>query len=444
MGIYSTILASFLGIIIILNEFIRNKKTKPFDLFSGVNLMFFLTFVVPPFSIYFFGMRFAEWTYLVDIKSSSSIIALLYVIVGYLVLLTGLSFSKRWDFVRRLPSDFQMNNSSLEKFAHIIGILGIVFLLIFMFSIGGFEAFLSTNTLYRSGNAEVSSVAFIRNLALFIPISCLIFYGLSKVQKKKIFNRQKVFFVFYFIASLLLYFNRATRMGLLLFLISFFLMNTFYFKKKFLKYLPLMGGLFVAFILFGKRMFNYFLIDDFSFEADEMVLNKVIGEFSFPFFSLTNAIENSFFNSTPRLFFDFILGLLNLLPSAFIPFNVPKNMTQLNTESFLNMSGIPIDIISFGFYSFGLSGIIIIMFFFGTLIGCMEKVLANKGSLIVVVFYIQFIFFFSLLVPYAGPTNVMKSNICLFISFFIFIYLFERKKDKTYKYGIVLCEKTGE
>ncbi|MYL56090.1 oligosaccharide repeat unit polymerase [Virgibacillus halodenitrificans] len=427
MGIYSTVLASILGIVIILNEFLRKKNVKPFDLLSGVNLLFFLSFVITPFSIYFLKIDFPAWTYLVDVNNTSPFIALLYVIIGYMALLVGVKFTKRCRFVKSLPNEFYIDSSSMEKFAHIIGILGVIFLAIFMYSVGGLNEFLSTNTLYRSGEIEVSPVAFVRNLALFIPISCQIFYGLSKNQPQAFFNRYKLFFIFYFVASLLLYFNRATRMGLLLFLISFFIINIIYYKKSLVRYLPVMGGFFVFFILFGKRIFNYFIVENISFQTEETIINKILGEFSFSFYSITNAVENSFFNGIPRLFFDFILGILNLLPSAFLPFNVPQTATQLNTESFLNMSGIPVDIISLGFYSFGVAGIILITFLFGALISILEKILVDKNNLMVVVFYVQFIFFVSLRVTYAGPTNVLKSNVCLFVAFLFFILFFRKK-----------------
>ncbi|MYL40672.1 O-antigen polymerase [Virgibacillus salexigens] len=431
MGIYSTIFAVILGFCILINEFTRKKDSKPFDLLSGVNLLFFLSFVVTPLSIYFFNLEFSSWTFIVDVESGSSFKALFYVLVGYLSMLFGLSFSKRWKLVKNLPSKFEENNCMVEKFAHIIGVLGISFLLVFIFSVGGVEAFLSTNTLYRSGSIDPTPLAFVRNLALFIPISCFIFYGLSKNSKSKFFNRYQLFFIIYFVASLLLYFNRASRMGVLVFLISFFILNVMYYRKNILKYIPLIIVVFLFLVYFGKSVFNYFFVGDVSLQVSGIKFSQIIGEFSFPFYTLTHAMENSFFNGVPRLFFDFLLGFFNLLPSAILPFSVPMNATQLNTESFLNMSGIPIDLVSLGFYSFGISGVILITFFFGITIGCVEKILSDKNNLLVVIFYIQFIFFFSLIVPYASPTNVYKSDFCLLFAFLIFIYFFKRKKNAT-------------
>ncbi|MYL46672.1 hypothetical protein GLV94_13560 [Virgibacillus halodenitrificans] len=277
-------MASILEIVIILNEFLRKRNVKPFDLMSSVNLLFFLSFVITFFSIYFLKIDFPAWTYLVEVNNTSPFTALLYVIIGYMALLVGVKFIKSCRFVKRLPNEFYIDSSSMEKFAHIIGILSVIFLAIFMYS---------------------------------------------------------------------------------------------------------------------------------------------VGEFSFSFYSLANAVENSFFNGIPRLFFDFILGILNLLSSAFLPFNVPQTATQPNTESFLNMSGIPVDIISL--VRVGVAGIILITFLFGALISILEKILANKNNLMVV-FYVQFIFFVSLRGTYAGPTNVLKNNVCLFVAFLFFILLFRKKQ----------------
>ncbi|GGJ95041.1 hypothetical protein GCM10007063_16960 [Lentibacillus kapialis] len=430
MGIYSTILASTLGFIIIINELIRTKKTKPFDIMSGVNLMFFLSFVVTPFSIYLFNMEFSAWTKLVNVEKYFSIIAIFYVLLGYISILLGTKLSEKWSFVKKMPSEFNRDDKKLERFAHFIGCIGFFFLFIFIISVGGIEEFFNTNTLYRSGEVDPVPLAFTRNLAMFIPISCLIFYGLQKTSNKLI-NRYQLFFIIYFIAAILLYFNRASRMGLLVFIVGFVLLNVLYYRKSILRYMPIMLVVFLFLVFYGKRIFNYFVVDDFSLKTHGLEVSQIIGEFSFPFFTLTNAIENSFFNDMPRLFIDFVLGLVNLLPASIVPFSVPMNATQLNTESFLNMSGIPMDLISLGFYSFGISGIILISLIFGMLIGGIEKILSDKKNLVVMVFYIQFIFFFSLIVPYAGPTNLFKSDFSLFVSFIVFIFVFNNSSNKT-------------
>src|SRR5699024_6518781 len=296
--------------------------------------------------------------------------------------------------------------------------------------IGGISNFFSTNTLYRSGSIDVSPFAFIRNLALFIPLSCQIFYCLYKFYDKRLLNKYHILFIFYFILSLSLYFNRATRMGLLVFLISFFVINAIYYRKSIVKYIPIIIILFLTFLFYGKRFYNFFVLDEFTISDVDVNIDIFINQFSFPFFTLTNAIDNSFFNNTPRLFMDFIYGILNLFPTIILPFDVPKNITQLNSDFF--SMGITIDLISLVYYCFGIRGIIIFTFLFGMFIKVIENILMDKKNILTLVFYTQFIFFISLRIPYAGPTNVLKSNICLLISFIIYIFVFEKKSVKKF------------
>jgi len=430
MGKYSVVLSIILGAIIFMYEFIRKRKSKSIDILSVVNLVFMICFVIVPIYIYMFNPKVSSWAQLVNIEDYYSLKAMLYVIVGYLTLLISINFSRKWEIITRLPTRFHSNPKKVSSYGHFLGILGTISLLVFSISIGGVKNLFTTNTLYRTGKVEVSSFAFIRNLSLFIPISAHIFYGLYKFYTKKRFHRHYIFFLLYTFLSLLVYFNRASRMGLLSFIIAFFLMNAIYYRKRIFRYIPVISLLFVIFIYYGKRIYNFFIVEDFTLKIDNLTLNKIMSEFSFPFYTLTNAMENSFFEGYPRLFFDFILGFINLIPSAILPFDVPMNETQLNTQAFLNISGIPVDIISLGYYSLGINGIIILTFLLGFLITSIEKILITKNNILTLVFYVHFIFFFALLIPYSGPTNLFKSNFALLFAFLIYLHYFTDGKRR--------------
>ncbi|PIC90899.1 hypothetical protein CSV71_02255 [Sporosarcina sp. P21c] len=424
MGIYSVVISLLLAIFIVINEITRKKSNKNIEILTFINIIFFICFSLVPFLVYFYFENLHIWTQKNDINEIYYFMAVFYALISYIAIIfaykTALKFKyKKLNLVESGKKNFH--------FSLIVTLVGWVFLVIFIQGVGGISNFFTTNTLYRGGNIEVSPVAFSRNLALFIPVgSFIMFYNvLSSYSKYK--YRNWFLLIVNFLVSLAIFYNRSGRLSLIIYIVTFFIIYSLFKKRNIYIYLVFLSPAILWFISFGKSMFNYFFIGNFNVNNKSFDIESILSEFTFPFFTLANAIKFPFFQEEPRLFIDFLYGVANLLPSAFIPIQIPKTVTMLNTESFGNISGIPIDLVSLGFHSFGIAGIMIISLAFGFASGYTQKKLLDSNVKIIIVFYAQFIFFFALRVSYAEPTNFLKSNFSFLIVFVVFLLLYKKR-----------------
>ncbi|XKE94017.1 oligosaccharide repeat unit polymerase [Metaplanococcus flavidus] len=424
MGIYSTVIAFVLGFMILFNEMLRRRNNnKQIEILTIVNIIYFLCFSLVPILVYFYFENLHIWTQKNDINEIYYLYGSFLSFIVYILIIFSYSFTSKLN-IRTL--NIEENPKKNFLFAMLLFGAGCFFLLIFIQGIGGFSRFLETNTLYRSGDIEVSSVAFARNLALFIPFASHIFYYNLIKNKNYLFSLQLLMTISSFIVSLLIYYNRAGRLSLLIYLATFFVIYNLVTKKRIRKYLLIFSPIILWFIMYGKSVYNIF------FQSDRIIMNKefslevVLSEFVFPFYTIANTLKYPFFDDSPRFFIDFLIAFINLLPSALIPFDVPKNVTQLNTESFGDISGIPIDIISLGYHSFGLAGVFIIAIFFGVLVRYIQEKFSLNRVNISVVFYAHLLFFLPLRVPYAEPTNFLKGNFALLVSLLLLLLFYKK------------------
>ncbi|RAZ69640.1 hypothetical protein DP119_02995 [Planococcus maitriensis] len=423
MGIYSTVIAFALGFMIVFNEIFRKKNSnKHIEILTMVNVIYLLSFSIVPILVYFYFENLHIWTQKNDINEIYYLYGSFISLIVYLLIILAYSFSLKLSVKPLNLVEDQKKNFS---FAISLYFVGFFFLILFIQGVGGFSNFLETNTLYRSGDIEVSSVAFARNLSMFIPVASHIFYYNLIKNRNYIFSFQLLMTILSFLTSLLIYYNRAGRLSLLIYLATFFVIYNLVTKRNIKKYLLIFSPIILWFIMYGKSIYNIFFQNNRPIINREFSLEIILSEFVFPFYTLANTLKYPFFNDSPRLFVDFIIAFVNLLPSALIPFDVPKNVTQLNTESFGDISGIPIDMISLGYHSFGLAGVILITICFGILIGYVQRKFSLKEVNITIVFYAHFLFFLPLRIPYAEPTNFLKGNFALLISFLLLLLLYK-------------------
>lgn len=427
MGNLTLITASLLGFAIIINEVTR-KKHKPFlDILTLVNLVYFLCFVIVPISLYTF-VNFEDlpsWARKNTIENKSFFLASLYSIIGYIALMFG------FGFARILRGNYRtewrnINYHKVLKATIIVTAIGLLSFALFVKELGGLLIFLQSGITIRNQEYVTYEFGFLTNLTIFSLFGSFMSYGILKDDKSKRINltARLLFFINTAIAFLVL-FQRAGRLSIVLFIATFLIVEMQQKNKIKLRYLLIILITFVLFTLYGKRLFHFFVLEDFTFEntVEDSWFKDIIIEFSFPFISLANALQFPFFGEKPRLFIDFPIAVFNLLP---IGIDL-KNVTMLNTESFA-AAGIPVDIVTLGFYSFGVAGIILLLFFVGFFIFKFEYLFKDNQSYLSNIIYVRWMMFFALFIAYAGPTNLLKNNLNLFFTTILLLLIVRKSK----------------
>jgi oligosaccharide repeat unit polymerase len=424
MGVYSAVIALFLGIIIILHELLR-QKSKKVDILMGVNILYFICFTIVPILVQF-SLINLEHVSFNNYTDTEFFYGSIYTFIGYiLIIMSYYLFKKKYPLNKFSREEKIKGKKQYIILGSLISIFGLFCTALYTYSLGGISNVLESGTLYRSTADGGSSFAFVRNLALFTLTGSFIFFGFIISEKNKKYKFVFItIFILLFMTSLYLLFNRAGRLGLVSYLMMF-PAGLAVFKNKIHLRTLLFGSLFaIFFILQGKRIFNYFVLSDFELKEKSNVFQSVIAEFAFPYINISKAVNIPFVHELPRYFIDLPIGLINLLPNRLLGIESFKTITQYNSE--YHNGQIPVDIITLGYFSFGLAGIMIICVVFGYLIRRFEYFFSGNMNIIIVMFYVQWIEFLSFRVMYADFTNVIKGNIDLIISTIGFIFVYRR------------------
>src|SRR5699024_5962950 len=122
----------------------------------------------------------------------------------------------------------------------------------------------------------------------------------------------------------------------------------------------------------------------------EGLVSSVVREFGFPYVNIANS--NELFPTTYNFrggIPDVTNAIGGLVPSRLInvDFFKTESISEFNTKLYSAAGGVmPVDIVSFGYMSFGLAGVAIIAFLFGLLVRWTENLFSYRGNLISCVF----------------------------------------------------------
>lgn len=444
MGILFVPLSLILGFIIIAFELLRRKKEK-IDFLTGINFVYFLCFVIAPLYLnYFRELVPSNWGFLykTELESANFIYAGFLSVLGYLMIISGFYFFKKSKLnskMRNYTSLYftQLTDKQVLKIALLIGFLGIVSFTVYTIELGGVLALIETGILLRGSAIEINSPwLFLKNITPFILISSFFFFALRQTKKGKWIKRiSSILFLITFALSLLHLYHQAGRMTLLTYIMTFPLAVMINSKKIKIKYLVFGTIIFIILVIFGKQIFSLgFNSNGISNRLDLIdeigqAISLIIVEFSFPFATLGNAVgfvpESGF-----RYFIDFILGFLSIMPDSVISTSHIDTVNAVNTAYFGTSGAIPVDIVSFGYYSLGIAGVIIICFSFGMVVSLCDTIFSNKEGFLSSILKAQWIIFLSFRVTYADPKNVLVGGFALIVTT-IFLFSFYKYKNKS-------------
>ena len=337
-----------------------------------------------------------------------------YIFLFYLSLLLGYT-------VKKEKNRGKSKTKKIEKIAFLFFLVSSITIFIYVFSFGNIITAIPKIIALRWNNEVKIPFSFLRIFNPFIMTSCYCYYFL-KIQNKKI--NHKIFFIVTFLLSIYYLILNSGRSHFIFFLAPFFYVK--YLKASIKKKLLIIIFFFVfilILILYGddiRRIFytmnKVIIINKLSFIEK---YSKFVVQLSHPFMNLLcikeHALEYRYGKD--------LLNFINLVPGISL-----KPLWLLNTEKFASTSGIPVDFISYGYYQFGILGIIFFSFLLGNIIQKIENYfLINKNNLIFVILNIRFVFIVVALISNFDIEVFIRGNLQFILLILYFKFMGKEK-----------------
>lgn len=434
-----TLVAVILGLIIVVIEVVRPKNHRLMDFFGFLSLLYFLVFVVCPIMVdYYSHTGLADsgfgWLKFHTLEPISLVYGEIYALAGYLLLFFGYSGSgaivssicnglSRARTVSDIDTSRTYSQKSLFICGTLLGLVGGASLLIYARELGGFIELIRLAGPMRSDNPPViTPYAFLKNISPLLLSSSFFYYALWKDFKKhhRTWLYCSLFFVT-FLLSLVQLFHMAGRLGFVSYLITFPLVSMMI--RGHLKIRPLIFGLGLAVfvILFGKQ-FAHIIIDPEAVSRKIVLLGSenfsvlvsILSEFAFPLASIANTVCFAVPYEVPyHLFVDFPLAIAYLIPKRIFHVNLPETADSFNFAQF--NGPMPIDLISFGYYSGGVIGVVLLLLLFGATLRMADRLFSGRNETIIEVFRVAWMLFLGFRIMYGGPVISLKIGFYLVI-----------------------------
>jgi len=432
-------LAVFLGLVIVFSEIMRVHKIVYIDFLRGVGLSFFAIFVFVPAVIHGIGIEASQrfyWLNWINYNDISlSVPAQLTALIGYLSIRFGFAFGGR------LPLAVKLGNkvaTSLKKLSARIWLLLAFGLVIFslaclvLYSLrrgAGIMLLLQTAGQVRVGQyvpgVEEASFTFLTYAMQGVTAAFILLGLLKQVRHGSSQPRHSLLLVlafgFYFTAmlSVLILWMRAGRLHLL----NFFLVIVLVWlqsKSGLLRLAASVAGIILLAVItvLGKYLLGV-ASNQPTLGGASSVVSLLASELAFPYLSLINTIAISqpyrWFLDIP-LAFIYNFGVpLYVLGTGSVPQSLPLSVAKVNTMNILGttqLGEIPVDIVTFGYFSAGPVGVVIYSFLFGLWIAFMERAFPHGAKGVLEVLRAAWIVFVSTVgVAYADPVNVLRDGL---------------------------------
>jgi len=366
-----------------------------------------------------------NWIYKHPFPDTIFLYASIISLVGYFVILSGYA---AWDFPASAAKQKHRNRHRVVRedlllsLAIVTAAVGTAALLVYCNAIGGLGNYLRYANAFRGEDPPVVTPwSFLIHIAPFTVISSYIFYGLTlqaKTWGRRL--RLRLALLATSVISLLVLYHMAGRMLLGTYLLVFIVHHYLYRRHSYLRLLTsvlILGGLF---IVFGRQLFQLGVAPSSVADRGRLLLNDpaegvtlTLLEFSFPYPNLANAVNAVPVEVGYRYFRDVPQALTLLLPKRLLALQMPETVTAINIRQI--GEPIPVDLMSFGYYSLGLPGILVTCLVFGLTLGLFDRLLPSGGSPVISVLRVAWLLFLSFRVMYGDPWNTLKSGFALIV-----------------------------
>lgn len=377
------------AVFVLVLEVLRHGAAPKIDFLTFISTIYLVIFVISPTLVYatpppspWFD-RFA-WLKTLSPETPPYAAAAAAVFLSYLAVYVGYYFP-----ILNVRSRF--NAAGLGMTWAWLGVIfltiGVISFFIFTEVVGGVVKTLVMANQLREGSpvdTPLASFAFVKRLTLFcLPASLFFLLALGDLVE----TRDRLIIMFLTAISILcslVVLMLSGRLVLASYLLAFLMPKmTQSFRRS--AYF-VVGAVFftIPIILFGKTLINRFTLaghNTIDLSVDK-VLHSILLEFSFPFTNIVMVVQRIPVEGSFRFFSDLVLAPLRWIPQRLFPFSLPERLIDTNTDLVmgnLTSGGIPVDIVSFGWYSAGALGVVIAGLLFGKLVRLLDDALP-KGS----------------------------------------------------------------
>lgn len=440
MGIYTIAVSLVIIFGIPLFEMMR-KKEKKIDFLTSVNVLFVIIYGIAPLYLYLFE-EYTTWATIKysDIHQSSFFLGALIALLFYITVAISYYISGRYKIIRRAKDLSEriystVNDKQFFRVAIILYIIGGISLLIYIYALGGLSEFIRLGPILRNnGDAVQTKWAFLDRIHPLLTVSSFMFYSLFKTTKYGRF-RYFLFFVTSLIGAGLSVFHSSGRLTVFSFIVTFPFITTVFHNKIKIKTVVLALILSIILVLFGDNLLNVNKANSFEIEKNQIELaGEIIQEFSFPFTNIGNTImlfptQYDFRGGIA----DIAIAPLNYLPSRIISFDFldRQSASQFNTTIYNTPGQIPVDLVTFGYMSFGLAGVTLMAVFYGFIIRFFESVFSYTKSMMSAAFYVSIMIFLSFRIMYGDPQQFVFAGFSYVVTFILLALLVRSPKNKT-------------
>lgn len=428
--------SGILGAYIIFSELTRVPRLFYLDFLRGTSVVFFLVYVIVPMSIYLLDIDTHErfyWVEWVDYRDVAvATLAQALALSSYILIRFGFYVGYRVYLVKNLANAMASSIMAVPRRAWFwlaagLGALSLGFLLMYSWRRGaGLGYLLITAGQVRVGQyvpgVEEASFTFL-TFSMIGIFSSLVYLGLlHRIDGQRSGSWGLHFLRLAFGATLLLslavLWMRAGRLHLINYLLVLGLQGMR--GKSLLPKILGVAGAFLGLLLFyfGKYVLGVAQSFDSPQGLGDLV-SLLSLEFSFPYLSLVNALSGQVLY---RYFIDIPIAVIYVIGVPFYvlitgspPTDLPSSVAKANTIDILgtaDLGEIPVDLVSFGYRSAGVFGVILVSFLFGGMLAFLERTFPKTAVGVPGVLRTAWIIFCATVcLLYADPVNVLRDGL---------------------------------
>ncbi|SDJ11424.1 oligosaccharide repeat unit polymerase [Halanaerobium congolense] len=432
---------------IILIEGVRKREKNKFDILFFVNGYFMIYFAIIPILFQLFGRDIKEyfsyvpvWIRYINFDLVSFKYANLIIFCGYIMLILGYYFDEvinqtgSSDLTAKKKKYIHViSYKTIKKTAFLLFLISIISILGYTSHFGGPIRALVKAEQFRGHDAPFFKLRYLKYfISLILPTS--IFYYI--LQKKSL--KYKILFIISLIFSIYYLLLNAGRAPILMYLLFFVLFNLEMKKKRF--------GLFTLFIIFilailfavyGNTILLFLLEGEIRYDESNLYykLLKFIEQLSPSFSNVLKVPEFIDIDNSYLYFKEYILWPIQILPKSnaifeFIGIQNHSTSTKIHTEYFNSPSGMgmPVDLLTFGYYQLSFLGVMINSFLFGYVLKKIEYIFKYEDQDIILAIKIwSILFIMNLLIYFEIPVIIIGKIHYWLPILFVFVY---RKKSR--------------
>jgi len=411
-------------------EMWRPPPKGEIDILRAVNALYALVFVICPIILVFTPViDVGLWNFIYELGLSGIDVALaewialasyVCMLVGYFASNSFEGFRKATESIRqRVAREDATPSKRWDHVALLMGTVGTISLLVYTKEIGGLWSLVAYGMLWRFEGAPIDTPwLFLKNLALFLVPSSLIYFVIAQARTTLI---NKLCFVMTLGMSALILFHHGGRLQFLTYLLTIPVALMLAHRGLRLRHVitALIVGLPV--VGFGKELLSLAYNPDAvttsvasaSAEPGALLFRMAL-EFSFPVLTLAKVLSSVPSIEPFRWFIDVYYGFVTLLPQRLFGGELPRTVTIVVLE--MEHAPMPADLLSFGYFSLGVSGCFIVATLFGVASRFIEDSLGRPLSLAHAVLYAAWMFFWTFRLMYGDPSHAAIGGFHLIVA----------------------------